>query len=238
MPRKFTLKNYIEQGYYHIYNLGIDRRDIFLEPEDYKTFLDYLRTYLAPFEEQTKPGFKADKPSIRSHKLNMNLHGQVELLAYCLMPNHFHLLVRQVVGDGITKLMRRVGTNYSVYFNTKYHRQGGLFESVYKAALISNQAQLVHLTRYLHLNPVSLKVSRFGPVSTVTTARPEEYEYSSYQKYLTGQSLPWFDPRPILSTFDTLITSHSSYQSFVADHRVDSVSALGLLILEGETEKR
>lgn len=234
MARKNTVKKFVEQGLYHIYNRGVDGREIFLDPQDYATFLSTLRRYLAPLETEVRPGFKQDKPSLRSYKQRMNLHDQVLLLAYCLMPNHFHLLVKQSTPQGITQLMRRVGVNYSMYFNTKYERQGGLFESIYKAVLVESEPQLIHLSRYIHLNPVNLKVSRFGPVATTVTARPADYEYSSYSKYLDRVQLPWFNPLPILDLFGRGDNRHTSYEGFVEDYRVDSAVVLGPLVIEGK----
>ena len=238
MARKNTVKKFMENSFYHLYNRGVDRREIFSESQDYHTFLWLLKFYLSPFVPQARPGFKEDKPSLVSHKQHMNLHGQMTLLAYCLMPNHFHLLVKQREAVGITQLMRRICVNYSMYFNRKYERKGSLFESIYKAVLIESESQLLHLSRYIHLNPLNLKVSRFGPVTTTTTARPGEYEYSSYSKYLDRQALSWFDSQPILGMFGQGDNRHTSYQGFVEDYRVDSHSVLGPLVLEEEKEKR
>lgn len=235
MSRKNITKKFIENGYYHIYNRGVDRREIFLEPDDSRMFLGIIKRYLAPTQQdESRPGFKSEKPSIVSHKQQMNLHGQVFLLAYCLMPNHFHLLVKQNNPSGITQFMRRVCTNYSMYFNKKYNRKGTLFESIYKAALIDDESQLVHLSRYIHLNPIKLRVSRFGPVATVSTASPDEYEYSSYSKYVSGERTLWCDPSQIINMFGNTQSKYVSYRSFVEDHKVDSQGVLGSLILEEE----
>ncbi len=237
MARRHTIKSFLQDGNYHIYNRGVDNRDIFLEPQDYHTFIQLLAFYLGPYALENRPGFKGDKPSIAKHKQAMNLHQQVQLLAYCLLPNHFHLLVKQTDPHGITQLMRRVGVNYSMYFNSKYHRRGSLFESIYKATIVEGREMILHLTRYIHLNPLSLKVSRFGPVSTVTTARPDEYEYSSYRQYVQDKKLPWLDPQLVLDIFTTAAT-HRSYQLFVEDHWLNSQSILGTRVLEEEPEKR
>lgn len=231
MPRKNTVRGDLQPGFYHIYNRGIDGRDIFADPQDYSSFLEFTRFYLEPYQEQTRPGFKPEKPSVRKHKQEMNLSGEVVMIAYCLMPDHFHLLLKQVSSQAITKLMRRVGTNYGGYFNGKYSRRGGLFESVYRSVRITDEGQLLHLTRYIHLNPVILKTSRFGPLSTVTTARPEEYQYSSYKNYLLKQALPWLNPNPVLDIFDKL-GEKGTYNDFVEDRKVNSKLVLGSLVLE------
>ncbi len=238
MARRNITKKFIENSFYHLYNRGVESREIFLDPQDHTTFLAILKRYLAPFVGESRPGFKQDKPSLKSHKQQMNLHDQVQLLAYCLMPNHFHLLVRQATPRGITALMRRVCVNYSMYFNRKYDRTGGLFESIYKAVLVENESQLLHLSRYIHLNPINLKLTRFGPVATMATASPHEYEYSSYSKYLQKQTLSWFDSQPILAMFGTGDNRHTSYQGFVEDYRLNSTSFLGRLALEEDQQKR
>lgn len=198
MPAKNRVKKYVEGGYYHIYNRGIEGREIFSDEQDYKTFLLTLKRYLELYSGETREGFKKDRPSILTHKQEMSLDSEVILLAYCLMPNHFHLLVKQKIGDGITKLMRRVCTNYSMYFNRKYERRGGLFESVYKAVAVSSEEQLINLSRYIHLNPVKIIKRRYGLVETVVGSKPEEYAYSSLRKYLGLEEVSWVKPGEIL----------------------------------------
>lgn len=198
MPAKNRIKKYMEGGYYHVYNRGVEGREIFSDEQDYKTFLYTLKRYLEPYSGEIREGFKKDRPSILTHKQQMSLDGEVTLLAYCLMPNHFHLLVKQQIRDGITKLVRRVCTNYAMYFNRKYERKGVLFESVYKAVSINSDEQLINLSRYIHLNPVNVVKRRYGLVETVVGSKPEEYSYSSYRKYLGLEQATWVKPGEIL----------------------------------------
>lgn len=210
MPAKNRIKKYVEGGYYHIYNRGIEGREIFGDEQDYKTFLTTLKRYLEPYSGETRDGFKKDRPSILTHKQRMSLDSEVTLLAYCLMPNHFHLLVKQRIGDGITKLMRRVCTNYSMYFNRKYGRKGGLFESVYKAVSVSSEVQLANLSRYIHLNPMKVAKRRYGLVETVVGSKPEEYPYSSLRRYLGLEEGLWAKPGEILG-----MLHGTSYREFM-----------------------
>lgn len=196
------VKVYQDEGIYHLYNRGVDRREVFGDEQDYATFLWNLEQYLAPYDPVPKPGFKADHPRIQRHKREMSLYGQVELLAYCLMPNHFHLMVRQHVPDGIVKLMRRVCTNYSMYFNKKYGRQGSLWETIYKGVVVEGEGQMIALARYIHLNPVSKSMRKFGPVETTVGSRPEEYPYSSFKYYLSGKNLTWLDVSQVPGVVD------------------------------------
>jgi len=129
--------------FYHIYNRGVDKRDIFMEDGDYIRFLRILSVFNNM--ERCRSSYRG--PS--SQKL-------VGVLCYCLMPNHFHLILTPLVENGIQKFMRKVGTGYAMYFNEKYKRTGSLFENRYKAILIDSDSYFLHLTRYIHLNPVKL----------------------------------------------------------------------------------
>jgi putative transposase len=185
MPAKNRLKKYHSQAYYHIYNRGIDKRNIFLDAQDYLFFQQSLSQYLTPVVTNVKKGYKTQKPSLTNYRQSMNLTNEVKLCVYCLMPNHFHLIVRQESSDAITKLMRRICTQYAMYFNKKYKRQGTLFENIYRAVLIPEDDSLLLLSRYIHLNPVAKTVRRFGLVETAASTLPEEYPYSSFHSYLS-----------------------------------------------------
>lgn len=213
MPAKNSVKQYVENSYYHLYNRGVEKRQIFLDNQDYSVFLHYLKLYLS--DTLSDSGFNPNK----------SLSKEVDLLAFCLMPNHFHLLIKQNTKNAITRLMRGVCTRYSMYFNTKYRRVGGLFQGIYKAVLIDQEPYLLHLSRYIHLNP-----------SSDSGFNPESYNYSSYQYYLGQKHAGWLKPEPILSFFKSAQKSHLkeclSYQSFVEDSFKNSAEILGDLILE------
>lgn len=205
MPAKNSLKQFIAEGYYHLYNRGVEKRVIFLDEQDYFVFQKYLKDYLSPETAQDP----------------RSLANEVELLAFCLMPNHYHLLVKQNTIDGITKLIRAVCTNYSMYFNKKYDRVGTLFQGRYKAVFVENDNYLLHLSRYIHLNPGSkFKSSR----------------YSSYQYFLGDKSAGWIKPDKLLGHFKTAKKTNPadilSYQSFVEDFADDPENILGDLKLE------
>lgn len=221
------MKIYLEGGYYHLYNRGVEKRDIFLDEQDYKVFLHFLKQYLSPSE---LPVFSSTGPTgvtpVRSRPIK-SVYGFVKLLAYSLMPNHFHLLVKQENKDGITQLMNRIGTNYGMYFNKHYERVGPLFQGVYKAVLVESEEQLLHLSRYIHLNPFELENKSFD--------RLVDYPYSSYGDYLGIRDTKWISPAEILSYFKTRKrvgkVDYFSYQSFVEDYKEEY--ELGSLALEG-----
>jgi len=205
MPAKNSVKQFVENGYYHIYNRGVEKRNIFLDENDYTVFLHYLKKYLSPGSDPH------------------SLAKEVNLLSFCLMPNHFHLLAKQITRDGMTKLIRAICTNYVMYFNKRYERVGTLFQGKYKAVLVNNDTYLLHLSRYIHLNP--------HPGSD-----PKLYEYSSYGYYLGRKSATWLKTEEILNYFKTEnktgLKDYLSYESFIDDYKNDSEEHLGNLTLE------
>lgn len=206
MPSKNAIKEYEAGAYYHVYNRGVEKRVIFQDDQDYKTFLSYLKFYL------TTPELQGDslKLVFPSRKLK-NYGGEIELLAYCLMPNHFHLLIHQNSETSINHFMRSLATKYVRYFNTKYKRVGHLFQDTYKAVKVEAENQWLHLSKYIHRNPLDLSNFKDFKESPRSLS---DYSYSSYQNYLGLIHQTWVDPRPILSNFGQ---SKSSYQNFVEE---------------------
>jgi putative transposase len=191
VPAKNSVKEYIPNGCYHIYNRGVEKRDIFLDPQDFGVFLSYLKAYLLP---KDLPGLNAIIDSKettiaekdKAHKLLRlkNFYENIDLLAYVLMPNHFHLLVRQMDAEAIDAFLNALSTRYVIYFNKKYHRVGPLYQGVYKAVLVNSENQLLHLTRYIHKNP------------------PAGSDFpSSLSDYLRQTNTSWLKAEEILSYF-------------------------------------
>lgn len=186
MPRRNIEKIYLPDAYYHIYNRGVNKNDIFLDDQDFSVFINLLKRYLNDSPEKDLKGREYDW-----------LYPEVELLAFCLMSNHFHLFIYQTTEGAITKLIRAVAASYSVYFNKKYQRRGPLFESRYLATNINSDAYLAHISRYIHLNPPNYK----------------NYEWSSLPYYLDKKHAPWIRPDRITDLF-----SKNEYEEFVNDH--------------------
>lgn len=204
MPSKNTIRLYVENGYYHVYNRGVEKRRIFEDDSDYKTFLRYLKIYLSPIETVNK-----EFPLLRINLLNGNLYEQVDLLAFCLMPNHFHLLVKQKSKDGITKLMHQLTTAYSMYFNKKNERVGALFQGKFKACMVESDEYLLHLSRYIHQNPQEESITL------------EDFPWSSYASYLGNNRLEWLKPNEILNYFSSK-NKNFTYRGFVEDNIKES----------------
>ncbi len=211
MPAKFRVKSNNEHTLYHIYNRGVDGRDVFVDENDYTEFLDTLKKYVTKVEIKTVPGFKTLKPSMAEYMQKMNLSDQLDMVAYCMMSNHIHLVIYQKQLDAIAKLMRRVMTGYGMYFNKKYKRRGPLWEGVYRAVEISSGEQLVCLTKYIHLNPVTRTVRRFGPVETITGSSPESYTYSSFGTYIGLNNDKWVNIKFVNMNSD-------EYKRYVSEH--------------------
>ncbi|OQX51309.1 hypothetical protein B5M47_01220 [candidate division CPR3 bacterium 4484_211] len=204
MPSPNILKDYFSNAYYHIYNRGINKQDIFKHPDDYEKFIDHFKLCLTPVQkliEEKNELIVKKGPTRRIEQLinaiNKGLKYRtdknISLLAYCLMPNHFHLLVFQKTKDAITILMKRLVTGYTGYFNHKYKRRGPLFESRYKAChfTIDPRIQTLLTCRYIERNPLAANIININKL--------HRYPYSSLQFY--GNSRKMKPVKPIwLST--------------------------------------
>lgn len=233
MPSKNVIKTFVENSYYHTYNRGVEKRNIFIDDTDYRVFLNLLKYSLLPPEQTTSfvshpiaTVTGCNPVRIRTLK---NFHGEIKLLSYCLMPNHFHLLVWQSKKDSMSKLMQSVCTSYSMYFNKKYQRVGRLFQGTYKATRVDVDGYLLHLSRYIHLNPKSL-----------TGCNPVTYPYSSYQHYLGNKHSAWVIPDVILAYFKrvrkTNFNDLFSYESFVEDFDEDASALIGMLTIDAKED--
>lgn len=188
MPAKNVVKQLSSHTYYHIYNRGVARQSIFLGQADKRYFLSLLDRHLNPHSTIT------DNMKRPYNKFDNSL----ELLCFCLMSNHFHMLVYlEEDVKSLSEFMRSIGTAYTMYFNLKYKRVGPLFQGTYKAASILEDTYLLHISRYIHLNPREYKT----------------YKYSSLPDYLGITQLPWLHPNKILDLFDG-----SDYLDFVEDY--------------------
>ncbi|MEQ1561450.1 MAG: transposase [Nitrospira sp.] len=179
MQRKIT----ISLGeYYHIYNRGVEKRKVFESKSNYERFLKLL--YLA---NGSSP-FRYDE--VKRIPLNKIDRGGelVSIGAYVLMPNHFHILVKETTEGGVAKFMEKLTTGYSGYFNKLNSRVGSLFQGTYKAEHADNDEYLKYLFSYIHLNPVKLVEHgwRENGIKDIFSAKRflNQYRYSSYQDYI------------------------------------------------------
>lgn len=172
--------------YYHIYNRGVEKRDIFLNDDDRWRFLTLLvllqgDTYVpqigrvVPYVKHLVSDISVNAIERRSIFRDILTNRTVELVGFCLMPNHFHLILHEMNGKGISRFMQRLGDSYTKYFNTKYERSGHLFNGVFQAVHIDNDEYLTYLSAYIHLNPHEL---------TAWRRKEATYPWSSFQDYV------------------------------------------------------
>jgi len=193
-PKRYFLNNCV----YHIYNRGTEKRDIFLDKFDYHRFLETLVYY------QDKNNLC--RFSYSNHELNLAAsHNQFDILNFCLMPNHFHLLLSQANDDGVSLGISKLLNSYTRYFNTKYQRVGSLFQGVFQSVPVLSDEQLIHTARYIFLNPL---------VDHLVDKLPS-YKWSSYNEYFSKviSNPPVCNQEMLLRYFD----GHDSFQRFVTD---------------------
>ena len=213
---------FITGEYYHIYNRGIDKRVIFKLPRDYERFMMLL--YLANSQES----FRLDNLLNQLHKTFTEImfldKGEplVSIGAWCLMTNHFHLLIKQEVDGGITKFMKKIGTGYSMFFNIKYQRRGALFGGLFKSKLIGTDDNYMRqLFAYIHLNVLDIKFSGWEKLINKMYPKEwenflEDYRYSSYQDYIGKER----KERNVLNmvAFPEYFSEGSSFKDFVVGY--------------------
>jgi putative transposase len=188
MTRKIT---FAPEEYYHIYNRGVDKRVIFLDEHDHRYFLALL--YLS---NSTQPFAVADL--LKSHTVKDLFYvdreeALVSIGAYCLMPNHFHILLQERVEGGVSQFMHKLATAYTMYFNAKYDRTGALFQGPFQASHAGNDRYLKYLYAYIHLNPMKIVDTGWDDRKITDKKKAVEhlsaYAFSSYFDY-TGVKRP------------------------------------------------
>lgn len=217
MPSRYYRRNFIKGYYYHIYNRGANKGIVFKDNEDYQVFIDILKYYLTypigkPLSliNRIERKFTVDESKVP----NLTNNSTIKLCEYCLMPNHFHLLIKQasdpIKDCNIPNLMRRITITFAMYYTNKYKHSGTIFQGKYKNVLVESDIQLQQLSKYIHRNPIEIQGSE--PLHS--------YIYSSYRYYI-GQEVPpeWIDIKDILSFFSKP-NLYQSYQKFVEEENI------------------
>lgn len=201
---------FAEDEVYHIFNRGVAKTNIFLSSKHYVRFLHLLEYYHYANTTLSYSSFSKLNVKLRSARFNElkqinNL--DVSILSYCLMPNHFHILLKQKHGGGITRFMRHIQDGYAKYFNIVSNRVGPLYQSSFKAVRIESDEQLVHVSRYIHLNPTTAFL--------INEEKLHTYSWSSLLAYIgNDMNNPLFvDTEDILSFFK----NKEDYKQFVYD---------------------
>ena len=206
---------------YHIYNRGISRQPVFSSKWDYEQSVLTMWYYQYCDPPVRLSRFKELSVTQREDlllKLKTLRDTHIKIISYVFMPNHFHFLLKQISDNGISIFLSKFSNSYTKYFNTKHKRFGPIFQGVFKSVHIETDEQLIHLSRYIHLNPlVSYIVKEKDFLS---------YPWSSLQDFLKGKP-PFVDVSLIFNHF----SSPSAYQKYVLDQadyakRLESIKHL------------
>lgn len=202
---------------YHVFNRGVEDKIIFQDKRDNERFIKTFWYY----QKKGVPTRFSFKNDLSSEKF-ASLENLVEIIAYTLMPTHFHFLLKQKKEGGITTFIRKLLDSYTRYFNVRYKRLGHLFQGPFKAVRIEDDNQLMHVSRYIHLNPLV----------DCLTLDLRKYPYSSYSEYL-GLENDECQKEIVLSQFPSV----HAYEKFVLDRedyarRLNAIKRLTLEINE------
>ncbi|HOJ40897.1 MAG TPA: transposase, partial [bacterium] len=201
-------------GFYHLYSRGVDKREIFLHSRDYRRFQQSLLTLN---DERPASVIRAasQTPALRKFPERQPL---VSIVCYCLMPNHFHLLLCEKREGGIIKFLRKICTAHAMYFNERYERTGVLFDGRYKVKEVQTDEYLLHLTRYIHLNPLNLLLPDWKEKGVANWEKAEQflknYRWSSLPDYLQRENCAPILDWPVIEKHISL-TKGLSYLNFL-----------------------
>ena len=203
---------------YHIFNRSIAKYKIFNTDKDFLRGIKLLSYY--QWEREMKFSQWIRKKKRTSETESLKGEKLVDIIAYCIMPTHFHLILKQLEDKGISTFVSQISNSYARYFNLKHKRKGHLWEKEFQNVLVSTDEQLLHLTRYIHLNPVT----------AFLVDKPQDWPASSYREFL-GEAE---ESDKICSFEDILDITPEQYKTFV-DDRISYQRELGKikhLILE------
>lgn len=198
----------VKDEIYHLFNRGVARQPIFKSLKDYQRAIEVFRYYQyskSPLRFSFFNRLPKDQKDKFLEQLKKSTNLQVDIICFCLMPNHFHFLVKNLTEKGINKFMSNFQNSYAKFFNTKLERDGSLFQQNFKAVRIESDEQLIHVSRYIHLNPVTAYLVK-------TVEELINYPWSSYREYLTRNG-SFVNKNLILNHFRSV----NDYKKFLAD---------------------
>lgn len=215
----------VDGYYYHVFNRGFQKNPVFFDVKSYSRFVDIINFYRFKYNFLSYSRFLKMTLACRDitfsemEKKNENL---IDILSYVLMPNHYHFLLKQKIENGISKFIKNITDSYTRFFNIKSSRSGNLFHGQFKAVLIETDEQLMHVSRYIHLNPYTS-----GLVKNLTELK--DYCWSSLPEYLNFKT-GFCKKEEILNYFNSV----ESYWKFVCDQAdyQRKLSNLKYLIIE------
>lgn len=210
-----TRRSFAIDEWYHCFNRGIDKRAVFGDEYDAKRFLMLL--YLANSTEPVDL-FRTRKPNLKKAYDIERGQPLVSIGAFCLMPNHYHLLLKEIIGDGITSFMRKVGTAYTMYFNQKNERIGNLFLKPFRSRHITTDRYFQRVLQYIHCNPAELSEPNWksGKVRNIHSLEKKlvGYPYSSLFSFVKRG-----EASPILSADVFETANHPSVSRMLTEAR-------------------
>jgi len=224
---------FLNNHFYHIYNRGVEKRTIFLDKGDYYRFIHDL------YE------FNDKNVVINLGKRIVDYRGEtsiiqnqrdllVEIICFCLMPNHFHLILKQIQENGISKFLQKLGTGYTMYFNKKYERSGVLFQGTFKAIHIDKDEYFLPLSCYVHLNSLELimpdwKEKGIQDLEEIKNFL-EGYKWSSYPDYIGQKNFPSVINKDfLLNYFDG---REKDYQRYIMEWAIRDFEKVKELLLD------
>ena len=224
-------KQQLTQDFYHTLNRGVENRDIFLDKQDYLRFIHNL--YELNNEDRVETTFSAFKndPNLINVADRKQRKLLVDIFAFCLMPNHYHLLLSPKVKNGVPRFMSKVNIGYAKYFNQKYERIGTLFQGRYKKILVTENVHFLHLPFYIHFNPLDLKYPEWRENKIFNHQKVieflESYRWSSHLDYVGVKNFP-----SVLNMglFKEIFDGNNGYKklinSYLKDIQIDNHTAL------------
>lgn len=227
--------NFINGGIYHIYNRGVEKRDIFGDDRDKKRFLHNLFEFndINPVINFNYHFGKSQSIEVRPRYFEKPRKLLVEIWAFCLMKNHYHLLLKQVADGGVVSFMQKMGTGYTMYFNKKYERVGPLFQGGFKAVGVENNAQIMYLPHYIHLNPLDFYAPAWKEKKIKNHKEAiqflENYKWSSFLDYIGKKNWPSITRRDfILNLFDGATGYKTEITQYLKELELDTIKDLVL----------
>jgi len=216
LMRKVILAN---DEYYHVFNRSIERQPIFTNRREYSRGIlafDFYRFANPSLKLSKALTLEVEAKEEFFRKLKTKDRKLVEIISYCLMPNHFHFLLKQKLDNGVVKFMSNFTNSYTRYFNTRHKRIGPVLQGGFKAVWIETDEQLIHVSRYIHLNPTTSFLIKKEILDT--------YPWSSLPEYLTDLQEKICDNDIVLGQF----SSKKDYKKFVYN-QVDYARRLGVI---------
>lgn len=217
----------VSDNIYHIYNRGVEKRVIFENSQDYVRFIKGLVIFndIKPIDNFNNRFNKIFNASYQRKPI-------VDILAFCLMPNHYHLLLKQRINNGITDFMRKLGDSYVKYFNIKYERVGTLFQGKFKSVLVDNSSQFLYIPHYIHLNPLDLIFPDWREQRAVNKKQAiaflNNYEWSSYRDYIGENNFDLVLNKDLIGEHFDKESYKKDLESFAADLDLENFSDLTL----------